>query len=241
MLINMKITNFRTCPAIFTFILLFCLIAPLLFLQGCNGFFQKRGGAKQTPLPVLNRIAVLPMDRASAQPSLERPTCLLSGPLPDEAYEITPDASSEVTRLLFQALQGDQRFLIVSENRCIGLLNSLLATDIKASELRLIQAFGEELKVDAVLYSKLFRFEDRIGGEYSVKRPASVAFTLQIIRVSDGATLWRNTFDETQQTLMENLMKAGLYRKTGLRWLTAAQLAGYGLNQATDELKNLLP
>jgi len=105
----------------------------------------------------------------------------------------------------------------------------------------LIQAFGEELKVDAVLYSKLFRFEDRIGGEYSVKRPASVAFTLQIIRVSDGATLWRNTFDETQQALMENLLKAGLYRKTGLRWLTATQLADYGLSHAADELKNLLP
>ncbi len=236
----MKSTNFRTSPAIFTFILLFCLIAPLLFLHGCNGFFQKRGGTKQTPLPVLNRIAVLPMDRASAQPSRERPTCLLSGPLSD-VRKITPEASDELTRLLFQAFQGDQRFLIVSEGRCIGFLNALLATDIKASELQLIQAFGEELKVDAVLYSKLFRFEDRIGGEYSVKRPASVAFTLQIIRVSDGATLWRNTFDETQQALMENLLKAGLYRKTGLRWLTAAQLADYGLNQAVDELKNLLP
>ncbi|MBW2164421.1 MAG: hypothetical protein JRF43_08325 [Deltaproteobacteria bacterium] len=180
------------------------------------------------------------MDRASAQPSRERPTCLLSGPLPD-VRTITPDASDEMTRLLFQNFQGDQRFLIVSEGRCIGFLNSLLATDIKASELRLIQAFGEELKVDAVLYSKLFRFEDRIGGEYSVKRPASVAFTLQITRVSDGATLWRNTFDETQQALMENLLKAGLYRKTGLRWLTATQLADYGLSHAADELKNLLP
>jgi hypothetical protein len=139
----------------------------------------------------------------------------LSGPLSD-VRKITPEASDELTRLLFQAFQGDQRFLIVSEGRCIGFLNSLL-------------------------YSKLFRFEDRIGGEYSVKRPASVAFTLQIIRVSDGATLWRNTFDETQQALMENLLKAGLYRKTGLRWLTAAQLADYGLNQAVDELKNLLP
>jgi hypothetical protein len=236
----MKNTYFRISPAIFTFLLLFCLIAPLLFLQGCNGFFQKRSETKQPMLPVLNRIAVLPMDRASAQPSREKPTCLLSGPLSD-VLKITPEASDEVTRLLFQALQGDQRFLIVSEGRCIGFLNSLLATDIKASELRLIRAFGEELKVDAVLYSKLFRFEDRIGGEYSVKKPASVAFTLQIIRVSDGATLWRNTFDETQQSLMENLMKAGLYRKIGLRWLTAAQLAEYGLNQAADELKNLLP
>ncbi|MEA3386175.1 MAG: hypothetical protein U9Q89_06970 [Thermodesulfobacteriota bacterium] len=236
----MKSTNCRTSPAILIFLLSFCLIAPLLFLQGCNGFFQKGGETKQPMLPVLDRIAVFPMDRASAQPSRERPTCLLSNPLSD-VRRITPEASDGLTRLLFQAFQDDPRFLIVSEGRCIGFLNSLLATDIKASKLRLIQSFGEELKVDAVLYSKLFRFENRIGGEYSVKRPASVGFTLQIIRVSDGATLWRNTFDETQQALMENLMKAGLYRKTGLRWLTATQLADYGLNRAADELKNLLP
>lgn len=230
----------RVCPVICTYLLLFCLTASLLFLQGCNGLLQKKGGTKQTPLPALNRIAVLPMDRASAQSGQERPTCVLSDALSD-IHKITPEANSEVTHLLFQAFQGDQRFLIVSEGQCIGLLNSLLAADIKASRLQLIQAFGKELKVDAVLYSELFRFEDRIGGEYSVKRSASVAFTLQIIRVSDGAILWRNTFDETQQSLMENLLKAGLYRKTGLRWLTATELADYGLNQAVNELKDLLP
>jgi hypothetical protein len=236
----MKSTNFRISSAISLFLLLFCLIACLLVFQGCNGFFQKRGVTKQTTLPVLNRIAVLPMDRASAQPHEEGPTCVLGDTLSD-VHKITPEASSKATQLLFQALEGDQRFLIVSEGRCTGLMNSLLAADIKASRLQLIQAFGKELKVDAVLYSKLFRFEDRIGGEYAVKKPASVGFTLQIIRVSDGATLWRNTFDETQQSLMENLLKAGLYRKTGMRWLTATELADYGINQAVDELKNLLP
>lgn len=236
----MKSTNFRISSAVSLFLLLFCLIACLLVFQGCNGFFQKRVGTKQAPLPALNRIAVLPMDRASAQPHEERPTCVLSGTLSD-VHKVTPEASSKVTHLLFQALQGDQRFLIVSEGRCTGLMNSLLAADIKASKLRLIQAFGKELKADAVLYSKLFRFEDRIGGEYAVKSPASVGFTLQMIRVSDGATLWRNTLDETQQALMENILKAGLYRKTGMRWLTATELADYGINQAVDELKNLLP
>ena len=67
-----------------------------------------------------------------------------------------------------------------------------------------------------------------------------MTFTLQIIQVSDGAILWRNTFDETQQALTENLLKVGLYKKIGLRWLTATELANYGLNQAIDELKNLL-
>ena len=150
----MKNTNFYTSPAIFTFLLLFCLAVPLLSLQGCNGFLQKRSETKQATLPLLNRIAVLPMDRASGQPGQERPTCLLSGSLSDD-LKITPEASDEATRILFQTFQGDQRFLIVPEGQCIGFLNSMLATDINASKLQLIQTFGEELKVDAVLYSKL--------------------------------------------------------------------------------------
>lgn len=236
----MKSTNFRIPSAIFLSLLLFCQITCLLVFPGCNSFFQKRAETRQTRLPALNRIAVLPMDRASAQPHEERPTCVLNGTL-SGIHNITPEAASKVTHLLFQALQDNQRFLIVSEGRCTGLMNSMLASDIKASRLRLIQAFGKELKVDAVLYGKLFRFEDRIGRGYAVKSPASVGFTLQIIRVSDGAILWRNTFDETQQSLMENILKAGLYRKTGMRWLTAAELANYGINQAVAELKNLLP
>jgi hypothetical protein len=236
----MKPIDFRRYPAVFTFILQSYLIAVFLFLQGCNGFFQRGDDTRQTPLPMLKRIAILPMDRASAEPNLKRSECLLSG-LSPEAYGIEPEASGDITRLLFQNFQDDQRFLIVSEGRCIGLLNSQLASDIKASKLRLIQAFGEELEVDAVLYSQLFRFEDRIGTKYSVERPASVAFTLQLIKVSDGATLWRHKFDQTQKGLMENLLEAGLYKKVGLRWLTAIQLADHGLNYAADELKKLLP
>ncbi|NIA08384.1 MAG: hypothetical protein GWP10_01075, partial [Nitrospiraceae bacterium] len=108
-------------------------------------------------------------------------------------------------------------------------------------QLHLIQAFGRELKADAVLYGKLFRYEDRIGKKYGVKRPASVAFTLYLISVKDGAVLWHTTFDETQQPLMENLFKAKLYKKSGMHWLTARELANYGLTEATNELKDLLP
>ena len=180
------------------------------------------------------------MDRASIRPGQERATCALSDTVFD-VHPIPPEASDEVTRLLVHALQGDKRFIFVPEGQCVGFLNAILAKDIKASQLHLIQAFGKELKVDAVLYGKLFRYEDRIGRKYGVKRPASVAFALYLIRVRDAAVLWHTTFDETQQPLMENLFKAKLYKKSGMHWLTAQELANYGLTEATNELKDLLP
>jgi hypothetical protein len=235
----MTIMNYRISAAIFVFLILFYFVMGILLLHGCNGFFQKREAARQIQLPVIKQIAVIPVDQASSSSNQKEASCIFRDSL-SRISETTPKASRELTRLLFQAVQDDQRFLIVPEGQCIGLLNSLLAEDIKSSKLHLIQSLGKELEVDAVLYTELFKFEDRIGGEYSAKKPASVAFTLQLIRVSDGATLWRNTFEETQQSLTENILKARLYKKRGLRWLTAAELADYGLNQAIDELKKLL-
>ncbi len=221
----------------------FATILTVLFIcvsiAGCLPFHRNRD-KKVTPLPHLANIAVLPMDRASIRPGQERATCALSDKVFD-AQEISPDTADAVTRILFKSVEGDSRFTPIPEGKCMGFLNSLLETDVKTSQIRLIQAFGQELHADAVLYGKLFRYEDRVGSKYAIKKPASVAFTLHLIRVKDGAVLWRYTFDETQQPLSENLFKAKLYKDSGMRWLTAQELAAYGLENAISDLKKRLP
>ncbi len=211
-----------------------------LFLCSCTGPFGHQASRDTSPLPPLRKIAVLPMDRVSVKPGEERPTCSLSDTVID-ASDVTPDDAAAVTKILFKTLRGDSRFVMVPEGQCIGFLNRLLETDVKASTLKLIRSFGKELGVDAVLYGKLFRFRQRVGGAYSVKSPASVAFSLHLIRVSDGRFLWSATFDETQEPLSENLFNAGFYKKTGIRWLTAEELAAFGLSQTLDDLIARLP
>ncbi len=210
----------------------------LLILSACGFIGGNRAGI-QTPLPTLKRIAVLPMDRVSTKPASERPTCTLNDVVIN-SQEIPPRTAREVTSILFREFKGNPRFVLVPEGACMGFLNAMLATDIKASQLKLIRSFGRQLGVDAVLYGKLYRFRDRIGSPYSVKRPASVAFSLHLIRVSDGAILWSYTFDETQQSLTENLFQFRLYRKEGMRWLTAKELIQYAMDQAANDLKKRL-
>ncbi len=214
------------------------LLALLLILSACGFMGEKRAGI-QTPLPPLKRIAILPMDRVSTRPASERPTCTLNDVI-ISSQAISPQTAREVTSLLFHEFRGDPRFVLVPEGTCMGFLNAMLATDIKASQLKLIRSFGRQLGVDAVLYGKLYRFRDRIGSPYSAKRPASVALSLHLIRVSDGAVLWSYTFDETQHSLTENLFQFRLYRKQGMRWLTAKELTRYALDQAAKDLKKRL-
>lgn len=218
----------------------FFVLAALLYvlLSGCAGLTTSPKDDRL--LPRLENIAVLPMDRAVTHPGQDRMTCALSDTVFDIS-ETSPAQADAMTLILFRLVEGDPRFHIVPEKQCIGFLNVFLQEDVKASQIKLIRAFGSELGADAVLYGKLFRFEERIGSRFSVERPASIAYTLHLIRVSDGAILWGAAFDETQRPLSENLFKISLYRKVGMRWLTAEEFAAYALNQNIEDLRKRLP
>ncbi len=220
--------------------LLACVLVALV-LSACSWLpGGGRPARRPRPLPELKKIAVLPMDRSRVKPGEEHVTCSLSDTVVT-AGDVSVEEAAAVTRVLRSQVHGDRRFLMVPVGQCVGFLNSLLEADVKASTLKLIRSFGRELGVDAVLYGKLYRFEQRIGGPYAVKRPASVALSLHLIRVSDGKILWSFTFDETQKPLSEDLFKAGFYRKAGMKWLSAEELASYGISKAIGELKRRLP
>ncbi|NPA95630.1 MAG: hypothetical protein GXO58_09425 [Thermodesulfobacteria bacterium] len=218
-----------------TILTLWCVTA--LLVTGC--FWQ----SSQNPpkkLPPLRKIAVLPMDRASTKPASERPTCNIGGQADYSSAYVTPEAAQKVTQILYSLILKDKRFKPVTQGQCMGLLNDILQRKVNPSELKILRAFGRDLDADAILYGKLYRFRERVGSEYAVKTPASVAFSLILVRVSDGRVLWRYSFDETQQALTENLFNWKFYKSEGMRWVTAEELAAYGLKKAVEELEKAL-
>ena len=90
---------------------------------------------------------------------------------------------------------------------------------------------GHELQAEAVLAGKVYRFIDREGTGYSVNSAASVAFEMVLIRVSNGQIVWSGNFDETQQSLFENLFQIKTFVRRGARWITAEELAVEGLDK----------
>ncbi len=218
--------------------ILFFLLLSITLFSSCIG---QKGEYKLKKLPPLKKIAVLPMDRASTKPASERPTCNISGHSIYTSSYVTPEAAQKVTEILYSLLLPDPRFKPVTQGQCLGLLSNILQRKINSSQLRILREFGKDLDADAILYGKLYRFRERVGSAYSVKTPASVAFSLILVRVSDGRVLWRYSFDETQQALTENLFNWRFYKTEGMRWVTAEELAAYGLRQAVEQLKKVLP
>jgi hypothetical protein len=212
------------------YVILACFLA--VALSSCGG----KNMTRKPPITGLARVAILPMDRASTKPAGERPSCNISDSYAG-VYTIPIDAATKGTRLLLQNFGSIPGFFEITEAKCLGFLNSALASDINRSQLKMIRMYGKELKADAVLYGKIHRYRDRVGNDYSVDTPASVAFTISLVRVMDGATLWRYSFDQTQQALTENLFNFKLYRSEGMKWLTASELMQYGIKQAAADLR----
>ena len=61
--------------------------------------------------------------------------------------------------------------------------------------------------------------------------PASVAFALYLVEVKTGRRIWRGVFDETQRPLTDNLLQARQSLKMGVKWLSARELARFGVEQ----------
>jgi hypothetical protein len=103
-----------------------------------------------------------------------------------------------------------------------------------------IKKIGELVFADAVITTRMQRYRERVGDEWGVKSPASVAFVLDLIDVRRGDVIWSARFDETQKPLSENIFALGDISQRGVRWLSAEQLMHEGVKKAVAQLHQVL-
>ena len=90
---------------------------------------------------------------------------------------------------------------------------------------------AEEFEATALLLGHVSRYRDREGRAGSASRTASVAFQLTLRSTPTGRVLWRGIFNETQRPLSEGPARASRLPGGGMRWLTAAELADWGVKE----------
>jgi hypothetical protein len=124
---------------------------------------------------------------------------------------------------------------VVPPGQARGAFSGILPHALDLEDRKVYRRIGEALAADTVLVGHLFRWSEREGTAYAVNQPASVAFDLCMLRVPDGSVLWKETYDKTQQSLSENLLESQMFFKVGARWLTAMELADYGLEKVLSQ------
>jgi hypothetical protein len=212
----------------------FLLLTVMIILSACGT--ENVVKERPTTLDGIKKILILPFEDMSVVYGENKDVrCPICGKI-FTTGKVTKGAADMLTEHLFMLLNKRKDIELIPSGYAQGVMSDLLAGSKKEfNEKDLAIETGRTLHADAVLIGFLYRFQNRIGNEYSVDLPASVAFDIHLIRVKDGRVLWSGHFDETQRPLSENLFRLGTFLQRKARWITAKEMAFSGLE---DMLKS---
>ncbi len=205
------------------FILALCLF---LTTNGVQAAAQKSAGTVR-----ISNVALMPFllggSDSRKEKALEKTLdCQLRG-LCYLEEALQPGAEQSLTVLVQTELKKHLGDKVVPQTQVESAYNLLYRGEEKTPR-DLAMELGRNLNADYVMVGLVWRYQERKGSPMGVESPASVAFSLFLVKVENGSLAWKSTFDKTQTSLSENLFDAPMFFKKGLKWLTAEELAAYG-------------
>ncbi|MFC1884796.1 hypothetical protein ACFL2O_08490 [Thermodesulfobacteriota bacterium] len=212
-------------------IFLFAAACLVISIWGCRAGKAPARAEKIGPAATVTKIVVMgyreALPRGGQPGSVRDPS---SGTV-FMAEAVPPEAVRKMTFILFDSLAEDKRYELVSPGQAMGVYSRIVDSDsdVGIDSRKLLQKVGKTFGADAVLSGFIYRWREREGTEFGVKRSASVAFDLQLTRPEDGAVVWRRKFDKTQKSLTENILDISTFVDGRGRWMTAEELAQLGL------------
>ncbi len=217
--------------------ILWLLLIPGLVLNlGCQ--YQKASKTKtHRVLPVKRVVAVgflAALSENDVAGTFRNP---LSGSMVD-AEPVSRDVVQKANDLLFENVKAEKNFDLVSRGKAIGEYSTIISSDkgVGLPPIIVVQEVGKKFNADAVLVGYIYRWREREGTDYGVRKPASVSIDLHLIRPSNGAIMWKSKFEKTQQSLAENLLDIGTFAESGGKWLTVEKLAAIGFRKILEEM-----
>lgn len=219
--------RFKKTIGIFGFFIIFVFIA-------CSAKAPPPPEAPPEPIHI-KKLLVIPFENmTSVYGENATVQCRLCGNI-FTTGKVEKGADKMLTDHVASLLKSRKDLELVPESQAEGALSTILSGEsAELPQRELLTKVGFSLGADAVLAGKIYRFIERDGTGLSAKTPASVAFELDLIRVSDGRVVWSGHFDETQKSLFENLFQWNTFWQRKGMWITAEQLATEGLNRTFE-------
>lgn len=222
-----------------SFGIFFCSLL-LLLTAGCHLRNDDTVANAPEGAAAIERVVVVPFRQVPPEePAGNSASCPLCGTIV-QAQRFVGAPEQALERLFLTELEKRKpAFAFMSGERVAGVLTRVEASSLKARLREALRETGRELGADAVISGYLYRFRERRGTAYAVEQPASVTFELHLLRVSDGALLWRGYFDKTQSSLLEDLFQLGTFVRGKGRWMTAEELLAEGIGEVLPSLPGL--
>jgi hypothetical protein len=212
-------------------IILGALLVPALalMLSACQTAPPKQPKITFTP----KRVAVLPFQMVAPDPG---DGGAASSPLTGSVFftgstKPAAGAQAALDNALMDIIAHRAVFKIIPPSQVGPVFQRLRRRNLGQSMMDSVTATGRLFKADAVLVGFIYRFSALVGNSMSAEKPASAAFDLALVRISDKTVVWKNSFDQTQRPLSEDILDAGRWMRHGIRWYKVGQFARIGLEQ----------
>jgi len=194
-------------------------------MTGCGSTTTETITAPQIEQYRIVRIAVLPFMVSPATPGQRRG---YAAPAPSAV------AGEKVADVFYLKLNTREGLAVVPPRMVREAMPSISASVASRSVLR---DLGERLDVAALLEGVVEVYQERKGSAIGLERAedaAAVGFSVRLVSVKDGKTLWTGEYYERQRPLTEDLSG---FLERGVRFLTVEQLA----NSAVDKVLRAFP
>jgi len=213
-----------------------CVMIAVWCIAGLivDGYLLNRAAAQSRAEPIKiqwEKIGVMPFfkGRRSADTG-EILTCSICE-LSFKSENMKDGADKAITSYVQEALERRYRDKVVAFDEVSRVYQEIPRDDTKDTPRSLAQKAGEALGTDLMIAGTVWRYTDRVRDPMGPGRGASVAFEMYLIEVPSGKTVWKAKFDETQRPLTKDIRGSKILIKTGARWLSADELARYGVEE----------
>jgi hypothetical protein len=145
------------------------------------------------------------------------------------------DPTAVLNEILFSQIRTRPGWRIVEEDE-LREIPEVPPLGLGEDKRGFFVALGKKQEVEGIMLGQVWRFRERRGSDFAVERAASVAFSLTLFSARDGLPVWKGVFDETQKSLLENLLAFSSFQGRGGRWTTARELASEGMGSLLGRL-----
>ena len=152
-----------------------------------------------------------------------------AAPIRTERFQVDPPVS--VRKISVAPVVADPQLGSLVPSEAPGFVTAQLLAALQAQGgLRVVDEGA-----DASLGGQIRRWSQREGTTTGVRRPASVWLVLELTD-REGRVIWNGVYEETQPPLSEDLLSFSRAWGRGFRWVTAEELAEYGVRELVDDL-----
>jgi len=200
-----------------------------IFLIGAG--FMMSAHVSQAQEMSEKRIAVMPYIKGKNPENIaETITCPYSRFCFDNE-SMKEGADKTLTRILQAMVKRDFSGWVIPMDQAVEAFEILKFDHVTDTPKVVLLKLGETLNVDYMMAGNIWRYRERMGTSFSAEKPASVAFAVYLVDMKTKKLVWKDSYDETQQALTDNLFNAKDFFKQGAKWLTAEELARFGMNK----------